>query len=403
MLIIYFKALNIKGNGDAMKWIKTDGRVVIPGILMMLIMGSVYSYSVFRVAIEDQFSLSASQSGLPYMLSLFFYAFFMGVSGKVLEKIHAYKVFLMGVFLIFLGWFIAYLSQGFLWLALGYGLFIGSGIGFIYGIPLMVITQEFKTKKGLYIGLVLLGFGLSPLISAPVLQVLIRRFGLHSSFLIMGLFSLVSLFLLSLFYKDYTYKKPTIKLEKMIETLKKPAFIFLYLLFFIGTFIGLTVIGFTSGYAVSVLDYSLEQAAIFVSIFAIFNGLGRVIFGSLTDRFPIDKIIILSFISLFLASLFIVIARQSILVFIISFAIIWMNLGGWLAIAPATTSKIFDQNAYTRNYGILFSAYGISAIVGVYASGYLTDLFGEYIYSFILFGLLALLGLILTSFFKKYL
>jgi MFS family permease len=395
--------LNTKGNGDAMKWIKTDGKIVIPGILMMLIMGSVYSYSVFRVAIEDQFDLSASQSGLPYMLSLFFYAFFMGVSGKVLEKIHAYKVFIIGVILIFLGWFIAFLSQDFLWLALGYGFFIGSGIGFIYGIPLMVITQEFKTKKGLYIGLVLLGFGLSPLISAPVLQTLINRFDLHLSFLIMGLFSLVSLFLLSLFYKNYTYKKTTIKLEKMIETLKKPAFIFLYLLFFIGTFIGLTVIGFTSGYAVSVLDYSLEQAAIFVSIFAIFNGLGRVIFGSLTDKFPIDRIMMFSFVSLLFASLMMIIASQSILVFIISFAIIWMNLGGWLAIAPATTSKIFDQNAYTRNYGILFSAYGVSAIVGVYASGYLTDLFGDYTYSFVLFAGLAFIGLILTTIFRKYL
>jgi MFS family permease len=74
-----------------------------------------------------------------------------------------------------------------------------------------------------------------------------------------------------------------------------------------------------------------------------------------------------------------------------------------LAIAPATTSKIFDQNAYTRNYGILFSAYGVSAIVGVYASGYLTDLFGDYTYSFVLFAGLAFIGLILTTIFRKYL
>ncbi|HKL47393.1 MAG TPA: hypothetical protein VJ878_01890 [Candidatus Izemoplasmatales bacterium] len=83
-----------------MKWIRIDGLIVIPGFFMMLIMGSVYSYSVFRLPIETYFGISSSLSGLPYMLSLFFYAIFMGVSGKLLEKTSAFRVILIGVFLI---------------------------------------------------------------------------------------------------------------------------------------------------------------------------------------------------------------------------------------------------------------------------------------------------------------
>ena len=71
-----------------MQWIKTDGKIVLSGIVMMLVMGSVYSYSVFRLPIEDYYNISSAQSGVPYMLSLFFYALFMGVSGKLLKTLH---------------------------------------------------------------------------------------------------------------------------------------------------------------------------------------------------------------------------------------------------------------------------------------------------------------------------
>jgi MFS family permease len=384
-----------------MKWMVRDGRVVIPGFLMMLIMGSVYSYSVFRLPIETYFQVTSSLSGLPYMLSLFFYAVFMGISGKILEKTPAFKVIIIGVLFISLGWFIAFLGKNFLLLSLGYGIFIGSGIGFIYGVPLMIISDLYPSKKGLYFGIVLFGFGLSPLISAPILQWLVTQFDLHTTFLIMSIFTLIVLTLLSLFYKKYNIKKSSVKLTPFGSTLKQPRYQLLYITFFIGTFIGLTVIGFTSTYAAEVLKYTLGQAALFVSLFAIFNGVGRVIFGYLTDKLQIHLIMLLSFTSLLIASLLIIFVSYSPVIFVLSFSIIWMNLGGWLAIAPSATAQLFGKETYTRNYGILFSAYGFSAILGVYIAGVLSDLLGGYQVTFMLFAILALIGIGLSRIFRK--
>jgi MFS family permease len=384
-----------------MKWIVRDGRVVIPGFLMMLIMGSVYSYSVFRLPIETYFQVTSSLSGLPYMLSLFFYAVFMGISGKILEKTPAFKVIIIGVLFISLGWFIAFLSKNFFLLSMGYGIFIGSGIGFIYGVPLMIISDLYPNKKGLYFGIVLFGFGLSPLISAPILQWLVTQYDLHTTFLIMSVFTLIVLTLLSLFYRKYNIKKSSLTLTPFKSTLKQPRYQLLYITFFIGTFIGLTVIGFTSTYAAEVLKYTLGQAALFVSLFAIFNGLGRVIFGYLTDKLQIHLIMFLSFTSLLMASLLIVFVSHSPVIFVLSFSIIWMNLGGWLAIAPSATAQLFGKETYTRNYGILFSAYGFSAILGVYIAGVLSDLLGGYQVTFILFAILALIGIGMSRLFRK--
>ena len=265
----------------------------------------------------------------------------------------------------------------------------------------MIITKQFPDKKGLYLGIVLLGFGLSPLISAPILQGLITQFDLHSTFLMMSGFSLVALLLLSLFFSKYTTKESNDRLEPFKETLKKPQFKLLYGVFFIGTFIGLTVIGFSSIYAFEVFNYSLREAAFFVSLFAIFNGMGRVVFGYLTDKFSLHNIMFLSFGLLLITSIVIVFFSNSLGVFIVSFSLIWMNLGGWLAIAPAATSKLFGQQSYTRNYGVLFSAYGMSAILGVYIAGLFSDLLGGYGPTFILFALLALLGMVMTYMLKR--
>jgi len=49
--------------------------MILSSLLMMLMMGTVYSYSVFRYYIEIEYQIGTLLSGFPYMISLFFYAF----------------------------------------------------------------------------------------------------------------------------------------------------------------------------------------------------------------------------------------------------------------------------------------------------------------------------------------
>ncbi len=402
LLIIYSICFDIQMKyGDCMKWIKTDGKIVISGILMMLVMGSVYSYSVFRVPIERYYDVSSALSGIPYMLSLFFYALFMGISGKIMEKTPHFKVMVYGSLFIASGWLVAYLGKSFLVLSLGYGVLIGTGIGLIYGIPLTVITNRFPNKKGLYLGLVLLGFGLSPFITAPLMQTLVESLGIHMTFLTMSASTLVVLLALSLFYRHS--RNPDIHFEMTLASLlKKKSYWMLYGLFFIGTFIGLSVIGFSSSYIYTVHGYTLEEAAFFVSLFAVFNGLGRVLYGGLSDRFSTSTTMTLSFGTLVFGTGLVLAFPESVFVFIISFSILWLNLGGWLAIAPVATSNLFGKEAYSRNYGVLFSAYGISALLGVFISGVLVDAFDSYQAVFWMFFALSVSGLILTGLFRRH-
>ncbi len=84
------------------------------------------------------------------------------------------------------------------------------------------------------------------------------------------------------------------------------------------------------------------------------------------------------------------------LVFGLSFCVFWFNLGGWLALAPASTLRFYGVLYFSQNYGFLFTAYGAGALFGVLASGFLKDWLGHYhgIFWFVL--ALALLGILFS-------
>ena len=116
-----------------------------------------------------------------------------------------------------------------------------------------------------------------------------------------------------------------------------------------------------------------------VSIFAIFNGVGRPIFGWLTDLLTPRGASILSFVIIIIASLMMLFAvgEGDMTLWVVAFCGFWLCLGGWLAIAPTSNITFFGAKNAAKNYGIVFSAYGIAAIVGSLISSRLKDLLGQ--------------------------
>ena len=77
---------------------------VLLGIIIMMFLGTVYSYSVFRIPLEEEFQIGSTESGLPYMTSLAFYAIFMFLTGKYIEKYDPRMIILTGGLLVAVGW-----------------------------------------------------------------------------------------------------------------------------------------------------------------------------------------------------------------------------------------------------------------------------------------------------------
>ncbi|NLK62745.1 MAG: OFA family MFS transporter [Fusobacteria bacterium] len=380
------------------------------GIIIFMCLGSVYSWSIFKKPVEEALNLTSTESGLPYVVFLIFYALGMPLSGNFIKKIGPRAITIIGGIFVSLGWFLAGFVNNIVLLVLTYGVMGGIGVGIVYGAPMAVVGEWFPKKRGLAVGLTLGGFGLSPFVTAPLSRRLIETYGVNSTFKIMGIAFFIIIIALSIPLSfpesiknnNNKYQKGLENAVTLKEVLRNKRFYFLWMTFALGTFTGLMVIGISSPVAEEVIKLSPDYGALAVSIFAIFNGLGRPVFGVLTDKFYSKISGTISYILIIIASIMMLNAKEGMVgLYMISFCIFWFVLGGWLAIAPTAVSNIFGAENYARNYGFLFTAYGVGAIGGGIVSGKIKDIFNSYHYVFIPTLIAGVIGLILIQFVRK--
>lgn len=372
--------------------------MILTGIFTMMILGTIYSWSVFRIPLEEELSLSTLESGLPYMAALFFYAVAMYFSRRLIKKETIRIILLIGSALVGFGWFLAgFMTNPYL-LMVVMGVLIGTGVGLMYNIPLTLVSYWFDSHHGLIVGLILLGFGLSPFVSARIASILINHYGIFSTFKILGISYAIILSVLSL-----SFSFPEGKNAKEIhnveprEVFEHKSFRQLYLLFLVAVSVGLMMIGLSSNIG-SFYIKDVSSITFYITIFAIFNGIGRPIYGALLDRFESKSVIMFSFSQILFALIMLIFFKEQ-WMYIISFSVFWFNLGGWLSIGPNITLNVYGKDVYTSYYGILFTAYGIAALFGNLLAGIILDFFGHPSYLFITLSIL--IGL-LTLYTVKY-
>ena len=382
---------------------------VVLGLIMNVCLGAVYAYSIFLGPVRKEFpDISAFQANLPFMVFLAFFAILMFFGGRVMEKLGPRKLGLIGGIIVGLGWFLAAYAPNIWVLVLTYGVIAGSGVGLVYGCPVTMGAKWFPDKKGLAVGLMLAGFGGSALITGKIANALIPAYGLSSTFMYFGVAFGVILIVLSLPFRFPAAGwvpagwKPAAGTVASIdfepgEMVKTGTFWGLFLCFIIGAVAGLMAIGISKPVGNEIIKISGETAATLVGVFAIFNAVGRPLFGFLTDKITPRNAAIINLLIILVVSVVMIMAKEGdTTLYIASFIGFWLCLGGWLAIAPAATATFFGMKSYARNYGVVFFAYGIGAIVGGIISGQAKDVFGTYTYAFYPTAVLALVGLVLA-------
>jgi len=378
------------------------------GSVVLLCLGTVYSWSIFRKPLEDLFGISATQSLLPFTFLLVLYALLMPVTGFYIDKIGVGKITAIGGVVTGIGYILSSLTTNIILLTITYGVIAGAGVGIAYGVPLAVSAKWFPDRKGLAVGLTAIGFGLSPLVTAPLAKSLIAAYGVLPTFRILGI-SLTAIILVISMTLKLPPKgwKPQGWTPRAIDEItgkqrrqlwQSPSFYALWVCYTIGTFVGLSAIGISSPVAQEIIKLDATTAAITVSIFAVFNGCGRPLFGWLTDRLQPKGAATISYVLILIASILMLNAGEGqALTYLVAFSLFWLCLGGWLAIAPTATLNLFDPEDYAKNYGIVFTAYGAGALLGTIATGQLRDLFGSYTYAFYPTAILAIIGIIIAQ------
>lgn len=379
------------------------------GTLINMCLGAVYAFSVFRRPLERLWGIGATESGLPFMVFLAVFSVGMVAAGRSLDRWGPRRAGLVGAALVGAGWLLAGLSPNVGVLTVLYGVLGGAGVGVLYGCPISVAAKWFPDRKGLAVGLTLMGFGLSALVMAPLLSLGIRALGPLPTFSVFGGAFLVLLLVLSLplrvppaGWRPSGWAPSPAQLEAAVELtpaemLRSKSFYALWGCFTVGCLSGLMAIGIAAPFGQEVANLADAPAALAVSVFALFNAGGRPLFGWLTDRLTPKSTATLSFSSIVLASALLALwGEGNAPVYFVGFCVLWLNLGGWLAIAPTATATFFGTKHYGINYGWVYTGYGSGAILGMVLSGLLRDLTQSYVSVFPPIMGLASVGLVLA-------
>ncbi|MFM6189542.1 OFA family MFS transporter [Planktothrix sp.] len=384
--------------------------LLIPlGMTVLLCLGTVYSWSIFRKPLESLLNIGATESLLPYTVILVFYSLLMPITGFYIDRIGTRKLIALGGIILGIGYILSSFASNISTLTLTYGVIAGTGVGITYGVPMVVSSRWFPDQKGLAVGLTIIGFGLSPLVTAPLATQLITIYGIKQTFLILGLVFMITISLISLALKlppkDWQphskNQSKVASIQAQIQSsniLKTRRFYGLWICYMIGSFVGLTAIGISSPVAQEIIQINPVLAASSVSLFALFNGLSRPLFGWLTDRFPAKYVATATYILILIACILMSHASQGqVATYLIAFCLFWFCLGGWLALAPTATLTLFQPENYAKNYGIVFTAYGIGALLGTVIAGRIRDIFGSYTYAFYPMAVVAMIGIVVAT------
>jgi OFA family oxalate/formate antiporter-like MFS transporter len=335
-------------------------------------MGAIYSWSLFNQPLMDKFGWDKSAVVLTFSIAIFFFALSTLISGRLQDKKGPRLVATIGGLLYGTGLMLSSLATTLPMLYLTYGVLAGSGVGFAYVCPISTLAKWFPTKKGLITGVAVGAFGGGSLIFKSVIQSLIISVGVSSTFFYLGVIFMAMAVIGAQFLavpeasatnqvKAVVTSTNDFSMRQMIKTKE---FYLIFIMFLFGCMSGLLVIGLAKDIGVQLAGLSPVVAANAVSLIAFFNAGGRIILGGLSDKLGRIRVIFMMFTITAVSMLIMSMVTLNYFLFFACLAAIAFTYGGFLAIFPTLTGEFYGSKNVGANYGIVYQAYGIAALVG---------------------------------------
>lgn len=306
---------------------------------------------------------------MAYSIAIFVFAFTTIFSGRLYDKIGPRKVAAIGALFYGTGMILsAFVTQ--LWmLYITYGVIAGIGVGFAYVSPLSTCVKWFPHHKGFITGIAVGAFGSGSLIFKSLIEMFLHTVGVTQTFIYLGLIFMALVLVGARLLKlpeesDHLDPDDALSTMNSNEMIRTGRFYFLWAMYLLASMPGLLVIGLAKDIGIELVGLSAGTAAAAVGIIALFNAGGRLIWGTVSDRFGRITVLILLFM-LTICSLMIkaLIPMNQVLYFICLIGVAF-SFGGFLSVFPAVISDLYGIKNLGANYGLIFQAYGIAALIG---------------------------------------
>ena len=369
-------------NGLNNKWT----RAAIPALLLHCSIGTVYCWSLVKGDIAAYIGQSKGAVEWAFSIAIFVLGMSAAFAGHIVEKdIHKSSLIATICFVAgFAGTGLAIQFKSLMGIYLCYGVIMGIGLGLGYLSPVKTLMLWFSKQKGLATGLAVAGFGLAKVIASPIMIALINSVGIINMF-----YALAVLYFIMMFVGHLLLKKPDGWVEekgpsavKVGDILKNPAFIGIWIMFYINITCGLALISQEKD-ILSTMGAAAATVSLVSSLSAIFNAGGRLGFSAaadkLKDRNTVYKLIFI--LSITISVLTIVtdaVNNKVIFLAVALLCVINAGYGGGFSNLPTLLSDRFGMKSISQIHGLALSAWAFAGLTGNQLSSYIVSSTGSF-------------------------
>ncbi|HHJ8089669.1 TPA: OFA family MFS transporter, partial [Streptococcus pyogenes] len=385
--------------------------IATAGILLHLMLGSTYAWSVYRNPILQETGWDQAPVAFAFSLAIFCLGLSAAFMGNLVEQYGPRLTGTVSAILYASGNMLTGLAidRKEIWLLyIGYGVIGGLGLGAGYITPISTIIKWFPDKRGMATGFAIMGFGFASLLTSPIAQWLIETEGLVATFYLLGLIYLIVMLFASQLIIKPTAAEIAILDKKRLqnnsyliegmtakEALKTKSFYCLWVILFINITCGLGLISVVAPMAQDLTGMSPEMSAIVVGAMGIFNGFGRLVWASLSDYIGRRVTVILLFLVSIIMTISLIFAHSS-LIFMISIATLMTCYGAGFSLIPPYLSDLFGAKELATLHGYILTAWAIAALTGPMLLSITVEWTHNYLLTLCVFIVLYILGLMVA-------
>jgi MFS transporter, OFA family, oxalate/formate antiporter len=423
--------------------------IALAGVIVMICLGTVYSWSIFTNSFVAGLGLSTQDATLTFELAIFCLGIGAVFGGRWQDSVGPRTVTIVGVLLWGIGVLLAGLGTeavGKWWLYATYGVIGGFGNGMAYVTPVAMVTKWFPDRRGLGSGMVVMGFGLGAFfynqvitrldaykaVAKPAAAFVAAKaaaikagttfdptqyalpagtfHGLMMLFTASGIAFIIIGGLCAFMLKNPPdgYSVAGAANAAIVHTpsytpgqaLAMPQMYGLWLLLFLNVTAGILIVSNAAPIYTELTGATAAAAGQVYGFLAIFNGLGRFFWGSVSDR--IGRNMTYTVMYLLQAVIFFAMAYTGGFVAVgIYFAIVLLCYGGGFGVMPSFNADFFGTKYMGQNYGVILTAWGVGGVVGPLIAAKVRDLTGSYHGALIPVAIMLIVASIIPFFVKK--
>ncbi|WP_295737866.1 MFS transporter [uncultured Oscillibacter sp.] len=336
------------------------------GVVLLLCLGLIYAWSVFRAPLEAEFGWSKAQTSVTFSVSMTMFCLGGLASGMITGKKGPRFTLTACAFFLLAGFALASRIHSLAGIYITYGGFCGFGVGLGYNATISTLMRWFPDKQGLVSGITLMGFGFGGMLLGTLGAGLITALGWRTTFLIFAVaFAVIMLAGAALlrtaedaFVEAVATggrKKEAVEEIPWREMLRRRNFWLCFVWAVILSAAGLAIINEATTYAAPFVNGDLTRAAALAGMVSIANGVGRVISGQMFDTAGY-RTTMLSISVVYIAAsaaLTASLKTGSVPILTAAFLLVGLAYGGVPPVNSAFVAYFFGRRHYALNFSII--------------------------------------------------